>query len=77
MNVMKEISLAKKLVDEENYIYEMLVDYLAKRKIHHTIAILIFSKVYEVNDEISEDFIYSNAYYSPFRNEKNPFNDVW
>lgn len=75
MNIVKEIDLANKLVKEENYIYEMLVDYLADRKIYHTIAILIFSKVYNVDNDFSKDFIYSNEFYSNFKNEENPFND--
>jgi hypothetical protein len=75
MNIKLEIKLAKQKVSEEGFSKEEIVNYLAERKVYHSVAILIFSNVFEVNDVISSDFIYAHAQYSPFKFEENPFNE--
>ena len=75
MNIRLEIKTAKIKVSEEGIIREMFVDYLASRKIYHTIAVIIFSEVYNEDEEISKGFVYDNQFYLKYKNEKNPFND--
>lgn len=75
MNIKKEIELAKKRVYEEGLLRESLVKYLSERRIYHTVAIIIFSKVFNEEINVSKDFIYDNEFYNQFKFESNPFNE--
>lgn len=74
MNIKDELSKAKELV-KSGHTEDMLINYLADRKIYHSLAILIFSSTFDKNHEISRARIYEHDYYSKFENEKNPFNE--
>lgn len=75
MNIPEEINIVKELVNNDGYIPEMVVDYLAEREIYHTVAAFIYSVVFDVDLDYSKARIYENEYFSEFKNEKNPFNE--
>jgi len=74
MSIKKEFDIVRSLVDDEGYITEMIVDHLASRKIHHSLASLILAKTFDYDISFSKEIIYKNEYYAPFKNEFNPFN---
>ncbi len=75
MDIKKEIELAKKdFVDNGNY-NEKLVAYLADKKTYHTLAIMIFSIVTDLDEASCKKHIYSHLYFKDFENENNPFNE--
>ena len=74
MNINLEIKLAKGKVDE-GYDYTEIVNYLADKKIYHTIAVLVFKEAFKVDLDFAKEYIYANKYYLDFKNEHNSFND--
>lgn len=75
MNLKLEIELAKRKVDEEFLARELLVNYLADRRIYHIIAVVIFSEVFNEDDNISRNFVDDNEFYHQFKFDENPFNE--
>ncbi len=75
MNFVEEYKLAEKLVKNDGYISEMIINYLVERKIYHTTAVLILSSLFSYDRDFSRELIYSHEYYAPFENEVNPFNE--
>jgi hypothetical protein len=77
MNVKEEFNLAKRLVVEEGYITEMIIEHFVQRNIYHTIAVYFLSSIFDYSLDFSKELIYSHNYYSNNKNEVNPFNEEY
>lgn len=75
MNINLEITLAQEKVDCEGFDYPKLIDYFVEKKPYHTVALLIFQKVFKVDSNIARQHIYESSHYKNFKEESNPFNE--
>ena len=74
MDIKEELLKAKELI-QNGHDESMLINYLAERKMYHSLALLIFSSAFNVDYETSRDQVYKHNYYSQFEDERNPFNE--
>ena len=74
MDIKEELLKAKELI-KNGYDESMLINYLAERKIYHSLALLIFSSAFNIDYATSREQFYKHNYYSKFEDERNPFNE--